>query len=73
MVKQYVEVFLNQEMHAETPEAEHRSLGQEILYWIWACEQRIEALALVLIKSQSQRMNRPIIVEGLNNVDDEVE
>ena len=32
-----------------------------------------EALALVLIKSQSQRMNRPIIAEGLNNVDNEVE
>ena len=30
-------------------------------------------LALVLIKSQSQMMNRPIIAERLNNVDVEVE
>ena len=29
VVKQYVEVFLDQETHAETPEAEHRSLGPE--------------------------------------------
>ena len=30
VIKQYVEVFPDQETHAETPKAEHRSLGLEI-------------------------------------------
>ena len=30
VVKQYVEVFPDQETHTETPEAEHRSLGLEV-------------------------------------------
>ena len=33
----------------------------------------MEDLALALIKLQSQGINRPIIAERLNNVDDEVE
>ena len=54
--------------YAEIPEAEHRSL--EILGLLTVDAY---ALALALIKSQSQRMNRRKKAEGLNDADDELE